>query len=259
MIVMNENKWAKEMIDERSLGKKPYETLRRVARYYIDELGYEKKDVRNALDEFILACNPASSLVKWSDTADRAVSHAMKNKAIIIDSIDITEPELNKISTVDSIQAQRLAFTLLCLSRYWDIANGSSDHWVNTKDNEIMKMANVSVSTKRQCLLYSQLNELGMVQFSRRVDNTNVRVVFCEDGDTAMSITDLRNLGYQYLLYRGGPYKVCESCGLTFKLNNRKTGRPQKYCPSCAAAIRIQQSVSSVMRRRAPISEQTVN
>ncbi len=254
MIVLNENKWAKDMIDARSLGNKPYETLRRVARYYVDELGYGKQDARNALDEFILMCNPAHSLVKWSDTADRAVSHALKSKAIIIDSIDLTLPELNKISAIDGIQAQRLAFTLLCLSRYWDMANGSSDHWVNTKDNEIMKMANISVSTKRQCLLYSQLNELGMVQFSRRVDNTNVRVTFCEEGDIAVSVTDLRNLGYQYLRYRGGPYGVCENCGLTFKLNNYGVGRPQKYCQACAAAIRIQQSVSSVMRRRNPPS-----
>ena len=35
-IVLKENDWAEKMIQSKSLGKKPSETLRRVARYYID-------------------------------------------------------------------------------------------------------------------------------------------------------------------------------------------------------------------------------
>ena len=41
-IVLKENDWAEKMIQSKSLGKKPSETLRRIARYYIDN-GYEKK------------------------------------------------------------------------------------------------------------------------------------------------------------------------------------------------------------------------
>ena len=33
-IVLKENDWAEKMIQSKSLGKKPSETLRRVARYY---------------------------------------------------------------------------------------------------------------------------------------------------------------------------------------------------------------------------------
>ncbi len=238
------------MIEAKSLGSKPYETLCRVARYYIDEYGCSKKDARKKLDDFLLQCDPSYSLVKWSGTADRAVNQAFKRKAVSIDAITLTKTELDAINAVDGIQAQRLAFTLLCLARYWDIVNETSEHWVNTKDSDIMKLANISASIRRQSLMYNQLNSLGMIQFSKRVDSTNVRVTFCEPGDTAVTVTDLRNLGYQYLKYRGRPYGVCEHCGITFKLNNPGVGRPQKYCRSCAVQVAIQQRVNSVMKQR---------
>ena len=249
MIVLNENDWAAEMIESKSLGRKPYETLCRVARYYIDRKGYSKKEVRKMMDEFLIQCDPAASLPKWSDTIDYAVRRALKYKAIEIDSIDITVPEMKKIESLNSRQMQRLAFTLLCLSKYWDHVNPAGDHWVNSKDSEIMRMANINTSIKRQSLLYHNLKECGMLQFSKKVDNTNVRVLFQEDGDIAMSITDLRNLGYQYLMHHGEPYFKCESCGITTKRKN-SLGRAPKYCPDCATKIRIQQNINAVMNRK---------
>ena len=249
MIVLNENDWAAEMIQERSLGKKPYETLCRVAKYYADKLGYSKREVRKMMDEFLLMCDPVASLPKWSDTIDYAVKRAFKYKAIEIDKIDVTVPEMKRIESLEGRQMQRLAFTLLILSKYWDCVNPQGDHWVNTKDSEIMRMANINTSIKRQSLMYYNLKELGLLQFSRKVDNTNVRVLFQEDGGTVLSITDLRNLGYQYLMYRGEPYFACENCGLVTKRKNA-SGRKPKYCPECANKIRIQNNINSVMNRR---------
>lgn len=249
-IVLREHEWAENMIRNKSLGKKPSETLSRVARYYIDK-GYNKKDTRNFLDSFLIQCEPTSSLPKWSDALDYALSRALKFQAINIEGIDITKPEMDKIDALDGKQIKRLAFTLLCLAKYWKIVIPLGDNWVNNKDNEIMAMANINTSIKRQGAMYWSLREHGMIQFSRKVDNTNVRVCFIEDGDVVMHITDFRNLGYQYLKYHGEPYFECENCGLTTKINEPKNGRKQKYCRDCAIAIRTQQNVNSVMRHRA--------
>ena len=249
MIVLNENDWAAEMIQSRSLGKKPYETLCRVAKYYADKQGHSRKEVRKMMDDFLVMCDPSASIPKWSNTIDYAVSRAFKYKAIEIDKIDITIPEMKKIESLDGRQVQRLAFTLLCLSKYWDCVNPLGDHWVNSKDSDIMRMANVNTSIKRQSLLYHNLKEVGMIQFSKKVDNTNVRVLFQEDGDIAMSITDLRNLGYQYLMYHGEPFFKCENCGITTKRKN-SFGRMPKYCPECANKIRIQQNINAIMNHR---------
>ena len=248
-IVLNEHEWARDMIESRSLGAKPFETLSRVAKYYIDK-DYSKKEVRGMLDTFLLQCEPTASLPKWSETLDYAVARALKYDAIKIDGIEITTPEMERIDALEGKQIRRLAFTLLCLAKYWDVVNPQGDHWVNSKDSEIMRMANINTSIKRQSLMYFNLNEAGMVQFSKKVDNTNVRVCFITPGETAMVVTDFRNLGYQYLKYHGEPYFECQNCGITTKLNDPVKGFKQKYCKECAVEVAMKQRVNSVMRQR---------
>lgn len=248
-IVLNEHEWAKEKIDSRSLGSKPFETLSRVARYYIDK-DYSKKEVRSMLDTFLLQCDPATSLPKWSETLDYALARALKYNAIKIDCIEISKPEMDKINSLDGKQVRRLAFTLLCLAKYWDIVNPHGDHWVNTKDSEIMRMANINTSIKRQSLMYHQLNMAGLIQFSKKVDNTNVRVCFITPGITELRVSDFRNLGYQYLKFHGEPYFECHNCGVVAKIHDPVRGAKQKYCKDCAVEVAMQQRVNSVMRQR---------
>lgn len=248
-VVLKEDEWAHDMIQSNDLGKKPSETLRRVARYYLDS-GYSPIDTRKRLDSFLIRCEPTFSLPKWSDALDYAVSKAIKYKSIDIDSIDITNSEMDRIDALDGKQIKRLAFTLLCLAKYWKVVIPDGDYWVNNKDSEIMALANINTSIKRQGLMYWTLRENGMVRFSKKVDNTNVRVCFVEDGEVVLQITDFRNLGYQYLMYHGEPYFECASCGLTTKYNNRSRTGGQKYCNDCAVKISLRQRVEATMRHR---------
>ena len=250
-IVLNEHYYAEQAIQTRSLGKKPSETLSRVARYYIDSCGSStKKTIRSKLDLFLLQCDSTASIPKWSKMLDFATDWAFKHEAIQIDSIVITKPEMDKIDSLDGKQIRRLAFVLLCLSKYWNIVNSQNDNWVNSKDNEIMAFANINTSIRRQCAMYATLRDAGLIQFSKKVDNTNVRVCFAEDGEVEMTITDLRNLGYQYLKYHGEPYFECTNCGITVKIDEPTKGRKQKYCKECAVEIKTKQNVNAVMRHR---------
>lgn len=248
-IVLKENEWAEHMINEKDLGKKPSETMKRVARYYLDK-GYSEKEVRRKLDAFLISCDPLASLPKWSNSLDYALGRAVKFEAINIDKITISKSEMDIVDSIGKVQTKRLAFVLLCLAKYWIAVNPELDGWVVNKDSEIMKLANVNTSSKRQSLMYFELKELGLIQFSKKIDNTNVRVNFIDDGEPILEITDFRNLGYQYLMYHGGPYFVCENCGIVSKLKNVDAGRPQSYCNECAIKIKTKQSVESVMRRR---------
>ena len=246
-IVLDEHSWSEKMIEQHSLGKKPFETFTRVSRYYLDS-GMSKKETRKIMDEFLLRCDPTASIPKWSGVIDNAIAVASKYDAVSVKYIPVTDKELERIGTLSGKQLQRLAFTLLCLGKYWDIISKSKDHWVNSKDSEIMQMANINTSIKRQSAMYSTLNELGLIRFSRKVDNTNVRVCFMEDGEIVLKISDFRNLGYQYLKYLGEPYFSCACCGIVTRYNDPKNRRKQKYCKSCATEIAIQQRIDSVMR-----------
>lgn len=248
-IVLNEYEWAERMINGHELGKKPIETLSRVAKYYYANQ-YSKKEVRKLLDTFLTQCDPSVSLVHWSDTLDRVAKSVDKFPIICLDGIRISQKELEKIETLGGKQVKRLAFTLLCVAKYWDAVSDSNNHWVNSSDKEIMQMANINTSVKRQSMMFGELRDAGFIRFSKKIDNLNVQVMFMEDGEAAMYIQDFRNIGYQYLKHYGEPYFDCVNCGITVKIQEPTKGRRQKYCPSCAVELHTKQKVESVMRRR---------
>lgn len=244
-IVLNEYEWAERAINEKSLGKKPYETLSRVAKYYIYN-GYSRKDTRRLLDEFLVQCEPSASLVTWSDTLDNAVKYAAKYPLVMIDEIIVTDSEMKRIDALQGKQLRRLAFTLLCIAKYMNEISESTNYWVGTPDNEIMKMANINTSIKRQSSMFGQLKDARLIRFSKQIDNLSVQVQFVEDGEPALRVTDFRNLGYQYMKYHGEPYFECANCGITGKINSNR----QKYCSQCYAEIHMKQRINSVMKQR---------
>lgn len=256
-IVLKENEWAEKMINDFNIGKNSSETLRRVARYYLDK-GFSKSQIKKKLSAFLIQCGADWSATKTDDYIDRALKAAVKYPAIDIDGIDITDAEMKRIDALEGKQIKRLAFTLLCLSKYWILVNPKLDGWVRDNDNQIMLLANINTSLKRQGLLYWTLREARMVQLSKSVDNNNIKVLFHENGKTVMTVRDFRNLGYQYLMYHGEPYFECVECGLTSKYNNPEKTGGQKYCRECASKKYIQQSVNSVMRRRNKNASQNV-
>lgn len=263
-IILNEYEWAEKKIRNRDLGKKPYETLTRVAKYYYENR-YSKREIRKLLDQFLISSNPDASLFFWSDSLDKIAKNVGKFPLIQIDHIPVTQGELDEIQNLDSPQAQRLAFTLLCVSKYWDIVSDRNNHWVNSPDKEIFSMANISASSKNQDLLYGKIIQAGLIRQSKKIDNLNVQVLFQDDSEEppVLLIKDFRNLGFQYLKHYGGPFFECEQCGTTVKMAEHKQyqsrqrncyhngrGRKQRYCPTCAAEIRVKQNVDAVMRRR---------
>lgn len=176
-IVLNEYEWAERMINNHDLGKRPVETLNRVAKYYL-ATGYSKREVRRMLDTFLIQCDPSASLPSWSDMLDKIAKNVDKYPIIRVDGIDVTGKEMEAIEKLDGKQLRRLAFTLLCVAKYWDAVSERNDHWANTSDREIMQMANISTSIKRQSALFAELKNADMVRFSKKIDNLNVKVVF---------------------------------------------------------------------------------
>lgn len=248
-IILNETQWAREQLESRTIGKDTYNTFRRIARYYIDK-GYDTDSVHDKLSRFLSVCKPDASPVKWDALIENAIKHAEAQPAIDAGSIHITKNEADVVRGLKGKQLQRLAFTLLCLAKYWNLYSAKNDSWVRTPDNDIMRYANIKTSVKRQSAMYHDLMECGLIRFAKKVDNTNVRVNFLDDSPAEIEIDDFRNLGNQYLMYVGEPYFKCECCGVVTKRNNPDKGRKQKYCNTCAVKIKTQQSVNSAMRKR---------
>ena len=250
ILVLNEIKWAEEKIHYPVLNESSYIVLARIARYYIDS-GCTREEVRKKCENYILRCDPKASIPKWSDLIDSSIKRAYKRSLIVIPEIVVCKGETDKIwNSLKSPVQKRLAFTLLVISKYWDIVNPKNDHWVNCEEKDIMKMANIRGSTKRVSELFMALRDAGLIKFADRVDSLNIKVLFQEEGEPEVRVYDMRNIGYQYEKYRGGDYFECKNCGITTKLRSPNKGRTQIYCDDCAAKIDLRNRVNSVMRRR---------
>lgn len=234
MIILNEESAAKERLESPSLENRPLDTLTLIARYYIKE-GYKPKVIRRLLETYILRCDSMASLPRWGDIIDIAMKNAARRALVKIHHIPISKTEIETIQTLSKRQARRLAFTLLCLSKYWNAVNKVNTYWVNTPDKKIMKLANINTSIKHRSSLYRTLRDAGLIEFSRKIDNTNVRVVFADQEDPILKIEDFKNLGFQYQKYLGEPYKECALCGELFPAPKGKKGMPRKYCKACAS------------------------
>lgn len=252
-IVLNENEWAEEKIKSNDLGDNTYETLCRVAKYYISN-GCSKEYTEQILSRFLVQCDSSVVLVRWSDAIQNAIKYAVKYPPVSIDSIKITKGEMTFIDSIDSAQARRLAFALLCIAKYYDTVKETNNHWVSIKDSLVMSMANIKTSMKRQCALFRQLNEIGFLEFAKKVDNISTRICFLDedrdDNEVVFEVTDFRNLGYQYLMYKGESFYRCENCGLVTKKDIKKTSNRLKFCKECALKIAVRQRVNSVMKQR---------
>lgn len=99
---------------------------------------------------------------------DKVAKNVSKFPLIRLDGVDITGEELAKIETLEGKQIRRLAFTLLCVAKYWDAASDRNNGWVNTSDKEIMQMANINTSIKRQSLMFAELRDAGFIRFSKK-------------------------------------------------------------------------------------------
>lgn len=240
-IVLNEKQWVEDAISASKLGNKPSETLGRLARYY-HEIGYKKSEIHKMLEEFMIRCDPNINVVRWQPVIDNSIRYAWKGSLIMIDPIAVTQSEMDSISKLSSVLLQRLMFTLVCLAKYGNAVNPNNNSWVNRDIKEILALANIKMTVRRQSLLFNDLWCEEYIGFSNIVDNINVNVKILDDtGEVAMRIDDFRNLGNQYMQYVGEGYMTCKNCGLVVKRNAPN----QKYCKDCAIDINIQKTAEN--------------
>lgn len=252
---LNEFEDAQRYLSERLLEEDDDNQLRVIARYYMDE-GCTRELAREKVCEFVCMCGESASLNYWSDKIDLAIKRAKKTPLIEADYISVSKAELNRIATLDGVRLQRLAFTLLCLSKYKGMRKENNDHWICVPDKDIFAMANIKVSLRKQASLYRTLMLSGFIRLPEDNNSISMQILFADDNadaDSEIKVFKMRNLGYQYLKYLGGPYFECSNCGVTVKHRNDPDGkgRPQKYCDECAALIQAQQKTEFVMRLRA--------
>ena len=232
--MLNERTYAQSALASGELGKKPSEAVGRIMRMWHAD-GMSTPDIKNNILSFLSEHAPDLSLPRWEPAIERQIKLLDKFQLIELDEIPITQREIDTILALGGRMHRRLAFTLLCLAKFRNTVNEKNNNWAGRNDKEAMQMANIRQSVVAQAALFRELRNAGLIKFALRVDNLNVQVLFIDtEGETAYSVTDMRNLGNQFHAIEGESFFNCQRCGICTKQN--KAGS-RKYCLSCEKLI----------------------
>ncbi len=235
MIVLNEKKYAIECLENGFVGRKPFFTLSIITKYYYYCLNYKKSKIEMLLNDFMFknySIGYQSDRLSWQDTIEKIVKKVNNYTLLELDGVKITKSELKTISGIGNPNKERVMFTILCLAKFGIARNPQSNGWVNTDSKEIFKMARVSCKAKERELYIGDLCDRGLLELPKRNDNVSLRVTFIDAGDEELFISDFRELGYEYLKYKGENFIRCAECGILTRGNKNRTKR---YCKDCAA------------------------
>ena len=234
-IIMNEYTYAENLLNKQDLkacdlGDKPSSTLNLLARYY-REIGKNDDEIKELLSDFLNRClKDKYKESKWIDSIFYQVVKSKKYNLKKVDNVIVTKSEMEIIQSVKGKSRQKVLFTLLVLAKYYNAVSDKNKNWTNLEYKKIFKLANVQLSIQNQALLINDLYNCGFVNVSKNVGKPNIQVNFVDnESDGVLTITRLKDLGKEYLMFCGEDYIRCQKCGSIIK--NYKNNN--KYCKVC--------------------------
>jgi hypothetical protein len=233
-LILNEKKMVNEYLNGKSVDEKPTNTIRLLVKHYFS-IGMNKSQVIDNIEDFFNENMNGYNNVKWQTTIERIVNSIHKSRdysLLVIECINITKSELDTIRNLKNARLERLAFSLLVYAKIYNQMNNNNSNWVNAEHKYIFSDAKVAVKVQEQSLMLHKLAESGLIEVSKMVNCTNVKVNFVdENSENIITISDFRNFVYEYLKYCGEKIGRCEgeNCGILFRINSNK----HKYCREC--------------------------
>jgi hypothetical protein len=241
-LILNEVKYVEEILKTGEVGRKPSSTLLLLAKYYYNEKCLRDKEIEIKLDEFMNKNYPNYNKVFWENSIESYSKKAGKYTLNKIEEIPITELELKVIASVCDSRLERFLFTMLCYAKAYDMINDKNNGWINTDLSVIYNTARLRARRSDDRfhmvnqllkLSYGQNNDL-LISISQKNTNRNIKINFIDfSNNVVLHISDLRELGYEYMLYKGDNFVRCEKCGRLIRKKKNK-----KYCSECSVLAR---------------------
>ena len=239
-VILNEEEYAKRIIDTGEVGNKPTSTLFLLSRKKKKKMEYGEKKTEKELNQFMVNNYKNYIPAQWEDIIEDIAKKGKKYKLQKIDYIGITQKELDKISKVCNLKYEKLLFTMLCYAKLYNHLSETNNSWVNTDIRELYKIARVTVKYRNDKFLYlNDLEAAGLISFSNKNDNLNMKINFVDQfTDYVLKVDDFRELGYIYQQYtNNGSFTNCKECGRLIKKTNNKC----LYCNDCKVLISARQ------------------
>lgn len=236
MLILNEEKYVKALYDGKNKEvKSAMAKIRYITRYLIHSDGRSNEETYRLTVEWMKKHHDNFDESCYSNVISDAIKKANQYPFYVIDSIKITQSELDIISSLDNLRAEKVLFVLLCMAKQQRLSNGFTNGLVKYSITELCKLARVSVpAEEREYILY-EIVQRGLLGYPKK-NNTQcliVNFIDCNDVVLELDEVDCQELAYVYLNWKNGGkgYTRCRECNRLIKQSKTK---PRKYCEECA-------------------------
>jgi hypothetical protein len=195
---------------------------------------------------------------RWEKTIDNIVSGFLRNirkygkvvELSNIESISITQNELNKIKEINKLDLddlskknlEKICFIMLIYAKVSNEQLKSKESWINKSCSTILKEAKVYLIGDEKKRIFYQLYKFQYISQSNATEKTSMKINYIdveEESDIVINIDNFEGVIYYYLNWNGENWKRCEGkvngikCNRYFKI----TINNKKYCNHCSKQI----------------------
>lgn len=258
MLILNEEKYAKDLYYGENQDVKSIMTkIRYITRYLVHSERKSNDEVYRDTVKWLRRHHNNFDESGYSNVISDAIKGAAKYPFYIIDNIKITQSELEAISSLDNLRAEKILFVLLCMAKQQSMSNGFVNGLVKYSITELCKTARVSVpADDREYILY-EIVKRGLLGYPKKNNTQCLIVNFINTDEVVLELdeADCQELAYVYLNWKnnGKGYTKCQRCNRLMKQSKTK---PKKYCEECAKEVQKEQKRLWAEKSRKNLTQQ---
>lgn len=258
MLILNEEKYAKDLYDGKNQDVKSIMAkIRYITRYLVHSEQKKDEDVYKETVKWLNKYHNNFDESSYSNVISNAIKSAKKYPFYIIDNIKITRSELEVISSLNNLRAEKILFVLLCMAKQQCMANGFINGLVKYSITDLCKSARVSVpADDREYILY-EIVQNGLLDYPKKNNTQCLIVNFINTDEIVLELNevDCQELAYVYLNWKndGNGYTKCQMCNRLMKQSKTK---PKKYCEECAKEVQKEQKRLWAEKSRKNLTQQ---
>ena len=259
MLILNEEKYAKSIYDGQNEEEKSViSKIGYITRYLLNVENESDDEIYKNSVEWMQKYHNNFEESCYSNLISDAINRAHKQPFYNIDCIKITQSELDIISSLNNLRAEKVLFVLLCMAKQQSISMGFTNGLVKYSITDLCKMARISVPAEdREYILYNIIQH-GFLNYPKKNNTKCLFVTFIDDiGEPVLNLDeiDCKELAYVYLSWKndGKGYTRCQKCNRLMKQSKTK---PKKYCEECAKMVLTEQKRVWAEKNRKNLTQQ---
>lgn len=243
-MILNEEKYAKDVLmGQRDDVKSIRQKIDLIARYNHHVLYKNSEDSYSSIIKWLEKHHDIFSEHGYSNIISDCIKKAIKKQFYNVDSVKITQKEMNIIAEQNNLRYEKILFVLLCMAKVQRDAYGFDSGLISYNITELFKMARVSVPVDERENILHEFLKLGLIGLPIKNDTKCLFIKFIDDMEDNVVLElneqDCGELAYAYLKYtEKGKITRCSRCGKLIK-KSQKFGEMCKGCQDSPSNIRI--------------------